>query len=367
MKKICWISDASFIDTDLPVINKLQCNYIIKYIFITHYGNTINNEQRVWDILGKTTGVKVEFVYLKQRGRSFKNISQYYRIIKSAKSFHPDLYYISFQGFPYAWPMYRFLLPNKKCVVPCHNVSTPKGANSERMAPVITGLWVRMFRNFHILSECQMDLFKMKYPNKNAFTAPFLPMYYGEPTEHVLDSKTIRFLFFGNIVRYKRVDLLIKATNILVERGFKNFNVTIAGGCRNWDDYVSLIKYPQYMDLKIRRIPDEEIANLFAKTHYFVMPYQDIAQSGVLFIALTYNRPTILSDIPQFNEFVIDNQTSLSFKSEDAESLADIMQYAIKNHESIYSALCNNQKVFFENNFSDKAIVNKYIDFFESL
>ena len=367
MKKICWISDASFIDTDLPVISKLQAFYCIKYIFITHFGITVSNEERVKSILGKQSNVDLEFVYLKQRGRSWRNISQYYQIVRRAKAYSPDIYYISFQGFPYAWPLYKMMLPRKSCVVPCHNVSTPKGANNEKIAPLITDLWVRMFDNFHILSECQRKLFSKKYPSKSAFTAPFLPMYYGEPTKPTEGTKLVKFLFFGNIVRYKRVDLLIQATNMLVERGVKNFSVTIAGGCRDWGGYSSMIRYPQYFNLQIRRIPDEEIADLFANTHYFVMPYQDIAQSGVLFIALTYNKPTILSDIPQFDEFVKDGQTSLSFKSEDVKSLADTMQYAIEHHDELYSSLCINHKAFFETNFSEEAIIKKYIDFFEAL
>jgi glycosyltransferase involved in cell wall biosynthesis len=174
-------------------------------------------------------------------------------------------------------------------------------------------------------------------------------------------------LFLGNIVRYKRVDLLIKAVNILKERGVNNIIVTIAGNCRNWADYQSYIKYPELLDLKIERIPDDEIADLFEYNHYFVMPYQDIAQSGALFMALTYNVPTIISDIPQFKEFVIEGKTCLTFRSEDEESLADTMQYAINHHKDFYDSMRIEQKRLFEDNYSEKTIVSKYIDFFEKL
>ena len=56
---------------------------------------------------------------------------------------------------------------------------------------------------------------------------------YGESTIEVnkKEERTFRFLFFGNIVAYKRVDLLIEAANILHDRGIENFKVRIAGSC----------------------------------------------------------------------------------------------------------------------------------------
>lgn len=369
MKKISWISDVAFIDTDLPIISKLQKYFLIKYIFVVPQWNTIKNENRVKEMLGEDTNVCVEFVYLKQRHRSLKNLNQYYGIIQSAKSFSPDLYYISFMGMPYAIPLYKLLLPNQKCVVPCHNVSTPKGATNERIAPFLTDLWVKSFKNFHILSQSQYEIFQTKYKGKNVFVAPFLLMKYGIP-QSIVEKKNpsvVKFLFFGNIVKYKRVDLIIEAVNSLVERGVSNFNVTIAGNCKEWNLYQKLIKYPSFLELQIKRIPDEDIADLFGGNHYFLMPYQDIAQSGAIFISFYYNLPTVISDIKQFREFVKDGETCLTFKSEDANSLADTMQYAIDHYNEVYPSLCKNQSDFVKEHFSDEAIVRKYIDFFNRI
>ena len=43
------------------------------------------------------------------------------------------------------------------------------------------------------------------------------------------------------------------------------------------DTDTALKKYPEIFELHIKRIPNEDVANLFAQSHYFVMPYQDIS------------------------------------------------------------------------------------------
>ena len=121
------------------------------------------------------------------------------------------------------------------------------------------------------------------------------------------------------------------------------------------------------VDTRIERIPNEDVADLFATNDYCVFPYQDIAQSGAITVAFQYNLPTIVSDIPQFQEFVIDGKTSLSFRNQDADSLADTMQFAIDHHTEIYDTLKSNQKSLIEVNFSGETIVNKYKEYFEHI
>ena len=258
----------------------------------------------------------------------------------------------------YRYTLYKLRLPIKKCVVPCHNVSTPKGASSEKKAEVYKNLWLRTFKNIQVFSESQLSVLKSMHTDKNILLAYLMLKDYGVPHGVVLPpNDKIGFLFFGKIVKYKRLDLLLEAVNILVERGEERFCVTIAGNCKDWTQYSELIKYPEFVKTRIERIPNEDVAGLFALNHYCVLPYQDIAQSGAITVAFQYNLPTIVSDIPQFEEFVIDGKTTLSFKSLDALSLADVMQYAIENHAKLYDELKGHQKELIAEKFADETIV----------
>ncbi len=365
--KIAWITGDYFIDVDLPIIKKLGSFYDVKWLIVISHNSTVEYEEFVNRYLGDTK-VGLNFLYLKNRSISPKTLADYCKIINQAKKFHPDFYYLSFLGMPFALFLYMTLLPIKKCVIPCHNVTTPKGAKNESFARIYTHLWLSVFKNIQVFSKGQHKKLTEKFNGKNLLYAPLAIKDYGDPKVKTdKDSiPQIRFLFFGNIVEYKRVDILIKATEILTQEGF-NFKVRIAGACSNWDKYQKLIKHPGVFELNIKRIPNEDVADLFADSHYFVMPYQDIAQSGAITVAFRYNLPVICSDIEQFKEFVVDNKTGYIFKKGDARSLSEKMKWLICNHKETYSAVCKNEQEFVSENFSLDTIIDEYRRYFESL
>ena len=123
---------------------------------------------------------------------------------------------------------------------------------------IYTDLWIRTFKNIQTFSQNQYKTLISRYKNKNVLMAYLAIKDYGEPSitrDHNKDI--IRFLVFGNIVHYKRIDLLIKAANILYERGIKNFKIKIAGNCKDWNrSYAPLIGRPELFELAIKRIPN---------------------------------------------------------------------------------------------------------------
>ena len=369
MKKISWVSCNSYMDTDLPIVVRLQKYYRIRFIVVISHDSTINYQNYINKTLQNSSNIEVEYFYLKHRLRSPKIISSFYVIIRKAKDFRPDLFYISYQGMPYALLLYKLMLPLNKCIVSCHNVTTPVGATNEKIAIRTTKWWLKSFKNINVFSKSQESALISAYTNKKVLYTPFFLKNYGENKVKVdrVKSRPIRFLSFGNIVKYKRIDLIIEAANILVDRGVNDFVVRIAGNCGNWGEYNSLIKHPEKFELYISRVPNEDVPSLFEETHYFLLPYQDIAQSGSMTVAFNYNVPPIVSDIEPFKEFIEDGKTGFSFTSQDATSLANVMQRCINEHEKIYPKLSRALQEFVAEHYSDKIILDKYKDFFEDL
>lgn len=368
-KKISWITAECFLDVDLPIIAKLKEHYAIYWQIIIPYNCTIDNESYVSRFIPNTdSSIRIEFVKQSYRMRDIRSLIQYINIVRKAKSYNPDLYYLSNYQMPYGIGIYKMLLPLKRVVVPCHNVSTPKGASNAGFTEKYTNWWIHTFKNIQVFSKSQKAILESKVNNRNILYAPLALKEYGEPTIKDKPTDIIRFLNFGIIQKYKRADLLIEAGNILFERGYRNIRIHIAGSCKNWNqDYAPLVRHPEIFEFDIMRIPNEDIPNLFAESHYFVMPYQDIAQSGAITVAFCYNLPTIVSDIEPFKEFVVDGETGLSFRSEDAEALSDKMQYVIENHHDIYDTLQKKQRAFVERELSLDSIVTKYKNYIESL
>lgn len=368
-KIISWITAECYLDVDLPIIAELRKYYCIYWQIILPYNCTIDNKAYVSRLIPETgPNLIIEFVKQSYRMRDLRTLCQYFKTVRKAKSFKPDFYYLSNYQMPYGIGIYKLLLPLNNVVVPCHNVSTPKGAANAGFAEKYTKCWINTFKNIQVFSKSQKAVLESMVSNRNVLYAPLALKDYGKPTVKEKPKDFIRFLNFGIIQKYKRADLLIEAGNLLFERGYRNIRIHIAGSCKTWgQDYAPLIKHPEIFELDIKRIPNEDVPNLFAESHYFVMPYQDIAQSGAITVAFCYNLPTIVSDIEPFKEFVTDGETGVTFRSEDAIALADKMQYVIENHHNIYDTLQKKQRAFVERELSLNSIVAKYKEYFDRL
>lgn len=341
-KRISWITGDFFIDVDLPIIVELSAKYDIFWQIIISPNNTIDYQQMVdRHMEGVGGSVNVSYVQLSHRARSPKLIADYWRIVSRAKKYQPDLFYIAFYGMPYALPIFRWRLPLKKCIVACHNVTTPKGAGSEYYARIYTKAWLHTFKNIQVFSAGQEKALRENYSGKCVLCAPLAIKNYGDNHEpRTANHSQVVFLFFGNIVSYKRLDILLEAANLLYDEGIRNFRVKIAGSCHNWSQYEPLLRGREIFDTDIRRIPNEEIAKLFESGDFFVMPYQDIAQSGAMMVAVNYSMPVIASDLPSFRDVLHQDETAFFFESGSVVDLANQMKKAIGSYHQVYDTMC---------------------------
>ena len=70
-----------------------------------------------------------------------------------------------------------------------------------------------------------------------------------------------------------------------------------------------------------RFVADDEVAALFRRADLVVLPYREIDQSGVLFTALAFGAPLVLSAVGGFPEVAADGAAALVAPG-DADALA---------------------------------------------
>ncbi len=366
--RIAWVTPKSFIDVDLPIVAELKRNIEIYWQILV--GNIDDDtRQYVMSKIKDADHIKYEFVLVPYRVYDLRTLWVYCKVLRRAKAFNPDLYYTSLNTAPFGPLLYKLYWPLKKTVTACHNVSTPKGANREHYARFYTWWTLRTFDNIQVFSESQKEILLCKHPEKNVLLAPLAIKDYGEPTlsEKKFDENVVVFLFFGIISPYKRLDVLIEAAQNIYERGYKNFKVKIAGKCKTWHRYAAIIRYPQLFDSRIEFIPNSDVANIFASSDYFVMPYQDIAQSGAITVAYRYNLPIILSNLPQFRPYGEDGKNCFFFESGNVLDLEEKMIAALKGGIQLHSNLKSGLSSFVKEHYSTPAIANKYLSYFEEL
>mgnify|MGYP000003694645 FL=1 len=152
------------------------------------------------------------------------------------------------------------------------------------------------------------------------------------PSDHnYMDKKTINFLFFGRIEKYKGIQLLAKAYKELVQTHSLNITLTIAGS-GNLAEYREECRNIPNVTIINRYIPDNEIGQYFSIPNTIVvLPYIDASQSGVIPIALEYNTPIIASETGGLKEQLNNGEIGIFCKVNDINSLKEKMAWCIHN------------------------------------
>lgn len=180
-------------------------------------------------------------------------------------------------------------------------------------------LMFKCFSNLQFYSDALLELFCKKYKYKKELIGfsrlsiyDFLTTYknYGNLYGDYI-------LFFGKIVPYKGVDILIEA--------YKR-----SDACRNGVKLVvagkGLIKHDaQTLGENIvvlnRYIDNDELANLIRHCKYVVLPYLSATQSGCVMSAFAFNKPILATDVGDLPKVVIEGVTGAVCEPNDIGKL----------------------------------------------
>jgi len=136
-------------------------------------------------------------------------------------------------------------------------------------------------------------------------------------------------LFFGRIRPYKGVQHLLAAFRVLLAKGKSNYRLIVAGepikGCESYLREVqsSVEKnLAQQIIWRAQFIPDADVEMYLKAADVLVLPYKEIFQSGVLFLAYAFGLPVIATDVGSFREEIVEGSTGFLCKPEDPEDMA---------------------------------------------
>lgn len=145
------------------------------------------------------------------------------------------------------------------------------------------------------------------------------------------DERTI--LFYGRIVPYKGLEYLVEAFHRLAQRD-PSARLIIAGEpMKGAESYIERIRRT-IADNKgsgriMRRfefISDPETELYFKAADVLVLPYKDIFESGVLYVAYRFGLPVIASDVGSFDEELTKGGAGLVFEPGSSTALADALE-----------------------------------------
>ncbi len=146
-----------------------------------------------------------------------------------------------------------------------------------------------------------------------------------------LEEDCIYLLFFGLVRAYKGLDLLIEALNKIETD--KKFKLIIAGEFyENEKKYLKLIEDNNLSDkilINNQYIPNEDVPKFFCAADLVVLPYRRATQSGVVPIALHFDKPIVVTKVGGLSELIEQNNIGL-ISEPNPESLAKDITTFIK-------------------------------------
>lgn len=144
-------------------------------------------------------------------------------------------------------------------------------------------------------------------------------------------NKTI--LVFGGIKPYKGIEYVVEAFSRLTV-AHPEYRLVIAGERKKdaeayFNDIqrrISDLPDSSRVIQNIRYISDKDIEIYFKAADVLALPYKNIFQSGILFLAYSFGLPVVASDLDAFRDDIIEGKTGFVCKTNDPADLAKTLE-----------------------------------------
>jgi D-inositol-3-phosphate glycosyltransferase len=284
----------------------------------------------------------------------------YFRLISYATTAKPRIFHVlwnnKLQFFDRTLLMLYYKLLGKKVVFTAHNVNAGKRDLNDSLLNRLT-----LKAQYHFADHIFVHTEQMKselshefgIPEKKVTVIPFginnaVPNTQLTPAEAKrrlgIDTAEKTILFFGAIRPYKGVEHLVAAFQRIAARD-ENYRLIVAGEPKKGSEqYLRDIKQiiegdasRAHIIQKIEFVPDEETELYFKAADVLVLPYTEVFQSGVLFLAYSFGLPVIATDVGSFRDDIVPGETGYLARSCSAEDLGNAIETYFKSE--LYESL----------------------------
>jgi glycosyltransferase involved in cell wall biosynthesis len=172
-------------------------------------------------------------------------------------------------------------------------------------------------------------------------------------------------LMFGLMRPYKGIDVLLDAwRGADGQAPIEHAELWVAGMPRM--DIESLrAAAPANVRFVGRFVGDEELPSYFERADLVVLPYLQADQSGVLFTALAFGKPLLLSDVGGFPEMA-DTGAARIVPAGDAHALGHALRELLTDRATL-AEMCVRARAATQGRYSWEAIAQAHIELYEQL
>ncbi len=261
-----------------------------------------------------------------------RNIRKREQIIKVI---NPDIIHMQGISFPLIEPFFSRSHHALK-VITIHNINPHEKSLSNHRRILQRIYRLENFDAYILHSKGTRDLFLDTFPcaQEKVYVIP-----HGCPPPVTTDAQDARrslslpsskqpiLLFFGNIRKYKGLDILLKCLTT-VKNAFPDILLVVAGRMpydsrKRYERIIALRHLSSNVSMRIGYVPERDVNLYFRAADVLALPYTHFnSQSGVLMKAYANQCPVVVSDLGAMGEVVKKDDTGLVVKPKDERELA---------------------------------------------
>lgn len=280
-----------------------------------------------------------------------KRVVLYYgRLLRYTAASRPAIFHIlwnnKFQTFDRTLLMLYYRLCGKKICITAHNVNQAKRDGRDSLVNRLTlRVQYRLANHIFVHTQKMKDelssdfgvrhdaITVIRHPINDVFPDTDLTPSQARCRLAIDDQEKV-ILFLGRITTYKGLEYLLEAFKLLASRDGR-YRLVIAGEIKKGSGEAYLQKLRAIIERdgtgarilqRIEHIPDEDMELYLKAADVLVLPYKDIFQSGVLFLAYTFGLPVIATDIGSFREEIVEGKTGFICKPADPQDMAQVIE-----------------------------------------
>jgi glycosyltransferase involved in cell wall biosynthesis len=279
-------------------------------------------------------------------GKLSRVLLHYARLIRYAAVAKPGIFHILWnskvQFFDRTLLMLYYKAMGKKVALTAHNVNEARRDGKDSLLNRLTlRMQYRLTDQIFVHTQKMKDelvadfgvrdrvITVIRHPINDAF--PDTNLTPAEAKRRLgLQTHEKAILCFGRIKPYKGIEHLLEAFQILARQD-TSYRLIIAGEAEKRNEgYLDRIRRlipielarDQRILLMAQFIPDDEMELYLKAADVMVLPYNEIFQSGVLFLGYSFGLPVIATDVGSFREEIVEGRTGFICRPGEPADLA---------------------------------------------
>jgi glycosyltransferase involved in cell wall biosynthesis len=240
---------------------------------------------------------------------------------------------------PFAWPFIRALQRRGlKVIYVAHDAEPHPGDYAATWQRVTQDLLIKRADRVVTLSSNVSQRLAARIPTSSSKTSVIpleavYPINRSQLPERQSTDEPIRLLFYGRLLPYKGLDVLVQALSPL--KNDPRWRLTLAGSGPLEPEVRSAFAQWSQVDLDLGWISDERTAELFSSHHLLLCPYKEASQSGVIAEALSWAMPSLVMPAGALPEQIGHGVAGLIARTGDAKGFRRALQSILDGSNSL--------------------------------